>query len=300
VGGPILITGAGGFVGRHLCALLGAEAVPFKADVTEPQAVVEEIREKQPAAVVHLAARASVAESWTRPAEIWRVNVLGTVNVLAAVADAQSGARVLVVSTGEVYGAASTGPIAEDVAVCPLSPYAASKAAAEVACGQAQRTNGLEVVVARAFPQIGPGQDERFAVGSWTSQIARLEREGGGILTVGDTSVRRDLTDVRDACEAYTRLLAPSVPPGVYNVGSGVAVEMDSVLKSLIAQANCPVEVQLQPDRVRASEIPALCSDSTRLRSVSGWAPQISLEQTLAETLADARRRVTEAEAVGT
>lgn len=298
--GPILITGAGGFVGRHLCALLGADAVALEADVTQPQAVLDEIRGTQPVAVVHLAARASVAESWTKPAEIWRVNVLGTVNVLAAVAAVQPGARVLVVSTGEVYGAASTGPIAEDVAVCPLSPYAASKAAAELACGQAVRTNGLDVVVARAFPQIGPGQDERFAVGSWTGQIARLEREGGGVLTVGDTSVRRDLTDVRDACEAYGRLLAPSIPPGVYNVGSGVVVEMDSVLKSLVAQASCPVEVQLRRERVRASEIPVLCSDSSRLRSATGWAPKISLEQTLEETLADARRRVTEAEAVGT
>ena len=298
--GPILITGAGGFVGRHLCALLGADAAALEADVTQPQAVLDEIRGTQPVAVVHLAARASVAESWTKPAEIWRVNVLGTVNVLAAVAAVQPDARVLVVSTGEVYGAASTAPIAEDVPVCPLSPYAASKAAAELACGQTRRTNGLDVVVARAFPQIGPGQDERFAVGSWTGQIARLEREGGGVLTVGDTSVRRDLTDVRDACEAYRRLLTPTVPPGIYNVGSGVAVEIDSVLKSLVAQASCPVEVRLQRERVRASEIPVLCSDSTRLRSATGWAPKISLEQTLEDTLADARRRVTEAEAVGT
>jgi GDP-4-dehydro-6-deoxy-D-mannose reductase len=75
---------------------------------------------------------------------------------------------------------------------------------------------------------------------------------------------------------------------------------MDSVLQSLVAQANCPIEVRLQRERVRSSEIPVLCSDSTRLRAISNWAPQISLEQTLAETLADARRRVTEGEAVGT
>jgi GDP-4-dehydro-6-deoxy-D-mannose reductase len=300
VAGPILITGARGFVGRHLCALLGASAVGLEADVTRPRAVRQEVRAIQPAAVVHLAARSSVAESWTRPAEIWRVNVLGTVNVLAAVAAAQSDARVLVVSTGEVYGAASAAPIREDAPVGPLSPYAASKAAAELACNQARLTSGLDVVVARAFPQIGPGQDERFAVGSWTAQIARLELEGGGVLTVGDTAVRRDLTDVRDACEAYKGLLARSVPPGVYNVASGDAVKMESVLASLVARARCPVEVRMQQDRVRASDIPVLCGDPTRLRSAIGWTPKIPLEQTLFDTLGDARRRAVEVGGVTT
>jgi len=290
--GPILITGADGFVGRHLSALLGSEAVALAGDVTEPRVVLRQVRATRPAAVVHLAARSSVAESWARPTEIWRVNVLGTVNVLAAVAAAQRDARVLVVSTGEVYGSATTGPIQEDSPCRPVSPYAASKAAAELASSQARRSENLDVVVARAFPQIGPGQDERFAVGSWTGQIARLELKGGGTLTVGDTSVRRDLTDVRDVCEAYKRLLVPSVPAGVYNVASGVAVEMLDVLNSLVASARCAVEVQTEQELIRESDIPVLCGDAERLRSATGWAPKIPLEQTLREALESARARV--------
>lgn len=291
--GPILITGADGFVGRHLFALLGSEAVAFAGDVTEPRVVLRQVRATRPAAVIHLAARSSVAESWARPTEIWRVNVLGTVNVLAAVAAAQRDARVLVISTGEVYGSsATTEPIQEDSPCRPVSPYAASKAAAELASSQARRSENLDVVVARAFPQIGPGQDERFAVGSWTGQIARLELKGGGTLTVGDTSVRRDLTDVRDVCEAYKQLLVPSVPAGVYNVASGVAVEMRNVLSTLVASARCAVEVQTEQELIRESDIPVLCGDAERLRSATGWAPKIPLEQTLREALESARARV--------
>jgi GDP-4-dehydro-6-deoxy-D-mannose reductase len=290
--GPILITGADGFVGRHLFALLGSEAVALAGDVTEPRVVLRQVRATRPAAVVHLAARSSVAESWARPTEIWRVNVLGTVNVLAAVAAAQRDARVLVVSTGEVYGSATTEPIQEDSPCRPVSPYAASKAAAELASSQARRSENLDVVVARAFPQIGPGQDERFAVGSWTGQIARLELKGGGTLTVGDTSVRRDLTDVRDVCEAYKQLLFPSVPAGVYNVASGVAVVMRDVLDSLVASARCVVEVQTEQELIRESDIPVLCGDAERLRSATGWAPKIPLEQTLREALESARAKV--------
>ena len=290
--GPILITGANGFVGRHLCGLLASDAVAFAGDVTRPRVVLRQVRATRPAAVVHLAAHSSVAESWARPTEIWRVNVLGTVNVLAAVATEQPDARVLVVSTGDVYGAASMEPIREDRPFRPLSPYASSKASAELACSQARRSEKLDVVVARAFPQIGPGQDERFAVGSWAGQIARLELKGGGTLTVGDTSVRRDLTDVRDACEAYKRLLVPSVPSGVYNVASGLAVEMRDVLNSLVASARCPIDVRTEEERIRGWDIPVLCGDPQRLRSATGWAPKIPLEQTLMEALEDARDRV--------
>jgi GDP-4-dehydro-6-deoxy-D-mannose reductase len=153
------------------------------------------------------------------------------------------------------------------------------------------------VVVARAFPQIGPGQDERFAVGSWTRQIARLEHGSGNVLTVGNLSVRRDLTDVRDACEAYKRLLAPSVPCGVYNVASGIAVELGSVLDRLVAAARSQIEVRIQEERVRSSDIPVLWGDPARLQAATGWSPTIPLEQTLADALEDARARVDNPEA---
>ena len=242
----------------------------------------------EPVAVVHLAAGSSVGASWSDPGEAWRVNALGTVNVLEAVRTQAPDARVLVVSTGEVYGRAEEIPTTEDAPVAPLSPYAASKAAAEVAAGQAQRA-GLDVVVARAFQHEGPGRDERFAVGSWSAQIVRAEEAGGGTVQVGDLTARRDITDVRDVVRAYEALLDPSVPAGTYNVASGRAVEMQEVLDILVGLAACPIEVERDPERLRPAELPVLSGDASRLRAATGWAPTISLEQTLADTLQAAR-----------
>ena len=154
--GAILVTGADGFVGSHLLAVLGEQARSLDGDVTDAQAMADAVGRGRPVAVVHLAAGSSVGASWSDPGEAWRVNALGTVNVLEAVRTQAPDARVLVVSTGEVYGRAEDIPTTEDAPVAPLSPYAASKAAAEVAAGQAQRA-GLDVVVARAFQHEGPG-----------------------------------------------------------------------------------------------------------------------------------------------
>jgi GDP-4-dehydro-6-deoxy-D-mannose reductase len=296
VSGRVLVTGAGGFVGRHLLAELGAGAVAGTADVTDGDVLAAELRAVAPAAVVHLAAASSVAESWRDGAEVWRVNALGTVTLLDAVAAEAPGARTLVVSTGEVYGPTPERPAREDDPVAPLSPYAASKAAAELAAERAARAEGLDVVVARPFQHAGPGQDERFAIGSWTHQIARLERAGGGELEVGDLSVRRDLTDVRDVVRAYRLLLDPSVPGGTYNVASGRAVPLAEAVATLVRLARAPVTVRENPARTRRVDVPVLAGDPARLRAASGWEPELNLERTLADAL-EAARAATEAEA---
>lgn len=288
----VLVTGASGFVGRHLLSALGATGVDADVDVTDWNRLAAVVRRASPRAVVHLAALSSVAESWTDPAEVWRVNVLGTVNLLAAVRAESSDARALAVSSGEIYGAAETVPTPEDAPILPMSPYAASKAAAEIACTQAALNGGLDVVVARPFPHVGPGQDERFAVGSWTRQIARLEVTGGGTLRVGNLDVRRDLTDVRDVCRAYTLLLDPSVPAGVYNVASGTAVALRDVLGALLALAQVDVEVVTDPELVRPVDMPVLVGDSSRLEQATGWRPTVSLDRSLADALESARTEV--------
>jgi len=289
----VLVTGADGFVGRHLLAQLGERAVPAVADVTEPDAVAAAVQEARPRSVVHLAAQSSVAASWEDAIEAWRVNVLGTVAVLESVRREAPGARVLVTSTGEVYGRADTLPTPESAPVAPVSPYAATKAAAEVACAQFAHTGG-DVVVTRAFNHEGPGRDERFAIGSWTRQISRLEAAGGGTLEVGDLEARRDLTDVRDVCRAYTLLLDSGVEPGQYNVASGRAVSMAEVVELLVSLARCPVEVEQRPERMRPAEIPVLCGDPSKLERATGWKPEIPLEQTLADTLEYARKSLVE------
>ena len=295
--GPVLVTGAGGFVGRHLLAELGGRAVAGRADVTDGDALAAELRAVAPAAVCHLAAATSVAESWRRGAETWRVNVLGTVALLDAVRAEAPEARTLVVSTGEVYGPTPDGPAGEDTPVAPLSPYAASKAAAELAATRAARAEKLDVVVARPFQHAGPGQDERFAIGSWTARIARLERAGGGELEVGDLTVRRDLTDVRDVTRAYRLLLDPATPAGTYNVCSGRTVELTTVLDTLVGLARAPVEVRDNPALRRSVDVPVLAGDPARLEAATGWRAEIPLEQTLADALDEARRRAAEEDA---
>jgi GDP-4-dehydro-6-deoxy-D-mannose reductase len=281
----VLVTGPAGFVGGHLRAELGEAFVPFEGDVLDPDALRAALRETQPSAVVHLAAESSVAASWEDVFRTWHVNVDGTVNVLEAVAESRPQARVLLPSTCEVYGNAKHIPTAEDEPVAPISPYASSKAAAELACA----ASGLDVVVARATNHEGPGRDERFAVGSWARQLARFEAEGGGKLLVGDLTAERDIVDVRDVCRAYRLLLDPAVPAGTYNVGSGSTVTMARVVELLAELARVPVTVERDESRVRPVEIPRISADASRLRAATGWRVEIPLEQTLADTLAAAR-----------
>jgi len=286
----VLVTGAHGFVGRHLLSELGSRAVPAEADVTRGADVTAEVADVRPDAVVHLAAVSSVAESWESEAAVWTVNAVGTVNVLRAVADEQPSARVLLTSTAEVYGRAARVPTPENAEIAPLSPYAASKAAGEIACFRAARADGLDVVVARAFPHVGPGQREQFAVGSWTAQIARLEREGGGTLRVGNLSVERDLTDVRDVCRAYRLLLDRDVAAGVYNVASGRAVPLARIVELLVESVRVDVSVEQDAARLRPADVPVVCGDASRLRAATGWRPEIPLATSLADTLEAARQ----------
>jgi GDP-4-dehydro-6-deoxy-D-mannose reductase len=293
VSGSIAVTGANGFVGGHLLARLGPRAISLDADVTDPDALARAVADMSPESVVHLAAASSVAASWTDAGEPWRVNAIGTVNLLDAIRSHVPGARVLVVSTGDVYGQADRIPTSETAPFRPTSPYAASKAAAELAAEQFARV-GADVVVARAFQHEGPGRDERFAVGSWAAQIACAEEAGRGTVLVGDLTPRRDILDVRDVTRAYEALLDPSVEAGAYNVASGKPVAMRKVLDLLVPMARCPIEIEEDPSRFRASAVTELSGDASKLQEATGWAPTIPLEQTLADALDAARAVVAE------
>ncbi len=286
----VLVTGPGGFVGGHLQAELGEAFIAFPDDVLDAPALAAAVREARPSAAVHLAALSSVGDSWGDVTEVWRVNVLGTLNVLEALRAEAPGARLVFASSGEVYGRAPVVPTPEEAPVEPVSPYGASKAAAELACRQASKD--IDVVIARAFPHIGPRQDERFAIGSWTAQLARLRAAGGGTLKVGDLEVERDLTDVRDVCRAYRLLLDPASPPGTYNVASGRGVSLTHVVELLIEAAGVPVTVERDESRLRPAEVRAFAGDPSKLRAATGWEPSIPLEQTLRDALEAARRSV--------
>jgi GDP-4-dehydro-6-deoxy-D-mannose reductase len=285
------MTGSAGFAGTHLTALLvahGDEVIPFAGDIRDVDALRAEISTAQPAAIAHLAGLASVAQAWGAERAVWDVNATGTLNLLLATRDAAPGARVLIVSSAEVYGIvpADRQPIGEDEPIAPRSPYGLSKAAAELAASQSP----LDVALARPFNHIGPGQDTRFAISSFCAQIAAIERgDQRPQIEVGNLSAERDLCDVRDVAEAYRLLLRPDGPRGPFNIASGESHVIGDLLERLLALARAPITVTVDQSRLRPADVPALCGDPTRLRAALGWAPVRALDQTLADALEFAR-----------
>jgi GDP-4-dehydro-6-deoxy-D-mannose reductase len=215
------------------------------------------------------------------------VNVLGTACVLAAARALAAPPVVLVVSSAEVYGIVGEGdlPLDESAAVAPVSPYAASKAAAEQVALQAWRGYGQPVIVVRPFNHVGPGQSRTFAVSALASRIAQAERDGTKTLSVGTLSARRDFTDVRDVVRVYRRLAEVGEPGTTYNVCSGVDVSMADIAGRLLALAGADLVLVTDPQLVRPVDLPALRGNPARVQAATGWRPEIALETTLHDVL---------------
>jgi GDP-4-dehydro-6-deoxy-D-mannose reductase len=294
-----VVTGAAGFVGRHLVAHLeacGDEVTPLDrhgdgaVDVTDADAVRAAVTAAQPDVVFHLAAASHVGDSWSTPGLVLRVNTEGTLHVLRACSEVAA-ERVVVVGSADVYGAVAESelPLTEDTPSRPLTPYGASKAAADLLALQAFLGDGLATVRVRAFNHTGPGQDERFLVPALAARIARAERAGSSEVALGALEPVRDLSDVRDVVQAY-RLLATRGEPGeAYNVCSGRGVSVAEVAERLVQLSESNLRIRIDPALVRPVDVPRLIGDPSRLRAATGWAPVIPLERTLADVLAEAR-----------
>ena len=294
-----LITGGRGFVGTWLADHLRAcgdevVAVDAEVDVTDPAAVDAAVADARPDAVYHLAALAHVGDSWRDPLRVLEVNVLGTAAVLAAARRHDEGTRVLVTSSAEVYGPVAGEeelPLAEGREPAPLTPYAASKLAAEAVAGQAVRGHGQPVIVVRPFNHVGPGQSPNFAVPALARRVVEAQRDGAGAIPVGNLSARRDLTDVRDVVRAYRLLIERGTPGRVYNVCSGRDVAIEEVARRLVALAGASLEFVPDPELFRPVEVPVLRGDPTRIEADTGWSPEIPLESTLADVLGEWQQR---------
>jgi GDP-4-dehydro-6-deoxy-D-mannose reductase len=289
----ILVTGSGGFVGGWLMRHLldgGDEAVGIDqdTDITDSARLTAAVAEIAPDAVCHLAAQSSVGASWENHEETYRVNLLGTVNVLDAALACPAPPRVLLVSSSEVYGRVEQAslPITEDHRLAPVSPYAASKASAEMAGLQAWLGAGLEVVTARPFNHTGPGQRPDFVVPALARQVAEAARSGNPSIRTGNLDPRRDLSDVRDVVAAYRLLVERGSPSEVYNVCRGVAVSIRDLAETLISLAGGGLAIEVDPERVRAVEIPELRGDPSKIRRATGWVATTPLATTLADVLA--------------
>ncbi len=311
-----LITGIAGFAGSHLAELAleeGAtvvgtvlpgspednlagirgkvETVP--CDLTEPGGAARVLHETRPDRVFHLAGVSVVGSSWQRRAEVLRANLDGTFQLLEGLR--AHAVPCLLVSSAEVYGPVpeAAQPIGETQPPCPVSPYALSKACQELYAGYYARAEQLPIVVVRAFNHVGPRQGPGFVWSDMARQVAAIEKGlKEPVLEVGRVETRRDFTDVRDMVRAYWLLLERAAPGTVYNAASGRAIAIREVVERFRALAACPMEVRVSTERVRPIDLPLLLGDAGRLRALTGWAPRIPLEQSLADVLADWRARV--------
>jgi GDP-4-dehydro-6-deoxy-D-mannose reductase len=291
---PAFVTGGGGFAGEHLLRLLAGAVAPGRddLDLLDAPAVRAALRETRPAAVFHLAALASVQRSWEAPSETLTANLRMTVNLLEAVRAEAPAAAVVVASSGEVYGPPERLPVGEDAQLRPQNPYAVSKAACDLLAGQYADAFEMPIVRIRAFNHAGPGQGDEYVVGTLTRQVAEAEAAGADevVLRTGNPDSARDFTDVRDVVRAYRD--AADLPAGAYNVCSGRATSVRELVELVTRASALPVRHEIDPERVRAHDVPELRGSAERLRAACGWRPEIPLDRTVADALEAWRREL--------
>jgi GDP-4-dehydro-6-deoxy-D-mannose reductase len=289
-----IVTGGTGFAGRHLLRLIPDALAPTRAelDLLDLRAVRDTVRETAPSVVFHLAARPSVGRSWEAPAETLIENLTMTANLLEALRLEAPEARVVVVSSSEVYGPPERLPVDERALLRPQNPYAASKAAADLLAGQYADGFGLRVVRVRPFNHAGPGQSDDYVIGTLTRQVAEAEARGETemVVSTGNPDSARDFTDVRDVVRAY--VAAAELDGGVWNVASGRAVSVRELVELVRAAARVTVRHEVDPARLRGHDVREVRGSAQRLHEATGWRPEIPLEGTVADALDAWRERL--------
>lgn len=299
--GLALITGATGFAGGHLLERLVSQGAAVHAwahrkvpesntsaavtwtavDLLDGAAVRDALAAARPSVIYHCAGIADLHEAWRAPARALRVNVLGTHHVLEAAQALGITPRVLVTGSAQIYRP-STAALTEDDAVGPTNPYGVSKLAQELTAAGSP----LPVLLVRPFNHAGPRQAPSYATSAFAQQIAGIEagwREP--VLHVGNLDAQRDITDVRDTVRAYQALAESGEPGRPYNVCSGRAHSMRSLLDILLSLARVRVRVEVDPARLRPSDNPIILGSHARLTRDTGWTPAIPIEQTLTDLL---------------
>lgn len=308
----ILITGALGFVGKHLseylfskgsCEILGLDLKSEKNEKTKTISVDLRIKEKvsdavkkfKPDQIFHLAAQSSVGYSWENPEETLAINVFGGLNILDAVRKNCKDCRLLVVCTAEEYGAAFRGDraISEDSGISPSNPYAISKAALDFFAQIYQKSYSLNIFIARSFNHLGPGQSERFVISDFAKQVSEIEKGSREpIIHVGNINVFRDFLDIRDVIEAYYSIINKGETGEAYNVCSGIKSRIADLLEILISYSTCrEIEIKLDKNKIRPFEILSIYGDNTKLKNHTGWTPRYDLRESLKNILSWWRER---------
>jgi GDP-4-dehydro-6-deoxy-D-mannose reductase len=316
----VVITGAGGFAGSFLTERLLAEDYQIygllapdekednishlsgalildRFDITNQSKVHNYIDKIKPRYIFHLAAMASVGQSINQARLTYEINIFGSLNILeAAQLLGNKLEKLVMIGSADSFGVFSPKgkTLKENQPFAPVSPYGISKASMEYLAGYYFRQNHLPVVIARSFNHTGPRQSENFVIPSFCRQIARIEK---GLdrpqIKVGDLSVRRDLSDVRDIVEGYYLLAQKGRPGQSYHLASGKAIAIKKALNMLLGMADIKIKVIIDKNRLRKSDIPILRGDIAKARKELGWRPRYKLEETLKYTLDWWREKVT-------
>ncbi|MFC1668145.1 GDP-mannose 4,6-dehydratase [Chlamydiota bacterium] len=309
----VFITGIDGFVGGHLGAFLveqgcrvlgigitdptkiGGDYSYAQLDICDEHSLGKTIADFHPDLIFHLAAISFVPEAQENPHKAVSVNVTGGINVLECVAKFVPRSKVIVISTGEVYGIVSPDelPLGEDHPIKPANVYATTKASLELFSSLYVFRNNTDAVLLRPFNHIGPGQSPRFVTSDFAKQIAAIEK---GIqspeLLVGNLDVIRDFTDVRDIVKAYYLASKDCERGEVYNIASGKGVKISEILEILLSLTDKKITITQDTTKFREAEVPAFIGDYSQFHKVTGWRPEIGLKQTLQDILDYWRERV--------
>ena len=303
----IFITGITGFVGSWLTAALrerwpdatlinGDETGRPALDICDAAAVDKYMDDVRPDIVVHLAAQPSARRNDPRGiAETWQTNLVGSINVAAAVATHCPDATVLFASSSEVYGASFfAGLVHEQTPCLPLHPYAHSKLLAEQAFANVLPATARLVVV-RPFNHTGPGQSTQFVLPNFARQIARIEAgTQPPSISVGNIDLQRDFLDVRDVVLAYVTLLqrADALPRRfMCNVSTGRSVSIRTLVDAFQKMSRRPFTIETDAARLRTTDISVIGGRSDLIRSATGWVPEVDISDTLHALLEHARQQ---------
>ncbi len=306
----ILITGATGFVGSHLVNALSTKGyteiwgwhqtrplprqLPLdpqryvQGDLLDTADIDRILMEVHPDWIFHLAGQAEVARSWTHPHETFTNNVLGQLNLLELLRKHRLTPRVLVAGSSEEYGAVRTGdlPVHEETPFRPVSPYAVSKVAQDLMAFQYFRSYNLPILTTRAFNHTGPGRPDQYAISNFAKQIASIEAGLSlPVLHVGNLEAQRDYLDVRDVAHAYVLALEKGEPGEAYNICSGRPLSMRHILDQLLELTRVSIATEVDPARLRPSDLPMVYGNCSKFRKLTAWEPVIPFKQTLRDLL---------------
>ncbi len=310
----ILITGIGGFVGRHLsdyvlahtpgAELHGAILAPEHAipqatchvvDLKDKAALQDLVAQLRPDHIYHLAAQASVRRSFEDPWETLENNIRAQLNLTTACLALDQPPRLLIISSGEVYGSEdfADAPPTEAAPFRPGNPYSVSKVAQDMLGLQYYLSHQLPIMRARPFNHLGPGQRTGFVAPDFALQVARIEAGlQEPVIRVGSLSAERDFTDVRDVVRAYQLIMERGTPGDVYNIASGKCITIQYLLDVMLADSRTPIRVEVDPARIRPGKDNRSWGDARHLRHTTGWEPLIPIEQTILDVLNDYRQQL--------